>query len=94
MYIQTVQGRIQDDILWYLSLHFSRRGFSPSTTTLNFLLERKNLISLIKLAEKCSFYSKPGWYVVSEALSISKNTAAVDVLLLKFRVTWFVKLMH
>jgi hypothetical protein len=31
---------------------------------------------------------------VSKALPISKNTAAVDMLLLKLRVTWSVNLIH
>jgi hypothetical protein len=31
---------------------------------------------------------------VSKAFSISKNTAAVDILLLKFRVTWSVNPIH
>lgn len=61
----------------------------PSTKTLNFLFEWKELISLIKLVKKCNFYnlySKLGFHVVSEAFWISKNTAAVDILLFKFRV--------
>jgi hypothetical protein len=42
---------------------------SPSTETLNFPSERMELISLIKLVEKCNFdnlYSKPGYHVVSK----------------------------
>jgi hypothetical protein len=31
---------------------------------------------------------------MSKAFSISKNTAAVDILLLKFRVTWSTSLIH
>jgi hypothetical protein len=61
------------------------------------MFERKEIISLIKLVEKCIFdnlYSKPGCYVVSKAFSISKNTAVVDILLLKFRVTWSVSVIH
>jgi len=57
--------------------------------TLNFLLERNELISLIKLDEKCnldSLYSKPGCHVVSKAFSISKKTAAVDILLIVIEV--------
>jgi len=69
---------------------------STSTETLNFLLERNDLISLIVLAERfhlINFYSKPGCQVVSKAFSISKNTAAVERLL-TFKVTWFVSLIH
>jgi hypothetical protein len=54
---------------------------SPSTETENVLLERKKLMSLIK-AEKFildNLYSKPLCHVVSNAFSISKNTAAVDM---------------
>jgi hypothetical protein len=53
-------------------------------------------MSLIKLTEKSNFdtlYSKPVCHVVSKAFSISKNTAAVDMLL-KLRVTWSVSLIH
>jgi hypothetical protein len=32
--------------------------------------------------------------VVSKAFSVSKNAAAVDILLLKFNVTWSVSLVH
>jgi type II secretory pathway component PulL len=68
---------------------------SSSIETLNFQFERKELISLITLAENANFdslYSKPEFQVVSKAVSISKNTAAIDILLLKFKVT--VNFMH
>jgi hypothetical protein len=54
-------------------------------------------MSLFKLTEKSNFdnlYSKPVCHVVSRAFSISKNTAAEDMLLLKLRVTWSVILIH
>jgi hypothetical protein len=35
-----------------------------------------------------NLYSKPQCHVVSKAFSISKNTAAVDIVLLKLGVTW------
>jgi hypothetical protein len=38
--------------------------------------------------------SNPECHVMLEAFSISKNIAAVDILLLKFRVTWSVSLIH
>jgi hypothetical protein len=49
---------------------------SSSTETLNFLFERKELISLIIPAENSSFdnlrvYSRPGCHVVSKAFSIT-----------------------
>jgi len=47
------------------------------------------------LAENCNWdnlYNKP-WSHVSQAFSISMNTAAVDVLLLKFEVTWPISLI-
>jgi hypothetical protein len=72
-------------------------GSSRSTITLNFLLEMNELIKLIKMGEKCtlkSLYSKQGCHVISKVFSISKKTAAVDILLLKFKVTWSVSLMH
>jgi hypothetical protein len=63
---------------------------SPSTET-EFSIRKTELMSLIKLAEKATFdnlytSSKPVYRVVSNAFSISKNTAAV-VLLLKLRVS-------
>jgi hypothetical protein len=70
---------------------------SPSTETLNFLCERKEPKSLIELVENSNLdnlYSKPEYHVVSKAFSMSKNTANVDILLLKLRVTWSVSLMH
>jgi len=70
---------------------------SPYTETLNFLLVRNELMSFIKFTEKCNFnnlYSKPGCHAVSKAFSIFKNTAAVDILLLKLRVTWSVNFVH
>jgi len=48
---------------------------SPSTITLNFLLEMNELISLIKLDEKCnldSLHSKPGRHM-SKAFPICKK---------------------
>jgi hypothetical protein len=71
--------------------------FHPRPKTLNFLSERKELISLIWLVENSNLhnlYNKPVCHVVSKAFSMSKNTAAVDILLLKLRVTWSVSLIH
>jgi len=88
-----VQGRGQDGTCgtpFYISWG---KDISPWTITLNFLLERNEPVSLIKVDEKCNFDSlcnKPGFQVESKAFSISKNTAAVDMLLLKFKVTWSV----
>jgi hypothetical protein len=70
---------------------------SPSTETLNLLCERREPISLIKLVENSNLdnlYSKPECHVVSEAFSMFKNTADVDILLLKLKVTWSVSLRH
>jgi hypothetical protein len=53
----------------------------PSTETLNFLWEQKELISLSRLIEHFSLdnlHSKIMFHVASKAFSISKNTAAVD----------------
>jgi len=38
--------------------------------------------------------SKPGCHVESKAFSMSKNNAAVDIFLLKFKVIWSVSLIH
>jgi hypothetical protein len=59
---------------------------SPTIQTLNFLWDRKEQISYIKLAENSNLYnlySKPVCHAVSEAFSITKNGAAVDILVLK-----------
>jgi hypothetical protein len=59
--------------------------------------ERKALMSLIKLVENSNLnnlYSKPECHVVSEAFSMTKSTATIDILLLKLRVTWSVSLIH
>jgi hypothetical protein len=58
---------------------------SPSSRTLNFLAVRKEAISLmrfVKNSDSYNLYSRPECHVVS----ISKNTEAIDILLLKFRV--------
>jgi len=76
-YIQSVQSRGQDGTLQHTSLYVSRREQCPSTITLNFLLERNELMGLIKRDENCnlgSLYSKPGSNVVSKAFSMSKKT--------------------
>jgi hypothetical protein len=39
-------------------------------------------------------YNKPGCNVVSKDFSISKNTIAVDMLLLKFNITWSTSFTH
>jgi hypothetical protein len=54
-------------------------------------------MSLIKLVENSNsdnIYSKPECHMGSKAFSMSKNTAAVDILLLKLRVTWSVSLIY
>jgi hypothetical protein len=54
-------------------------------------------MSLIILVEKFNLdnlWSTPGCHVVPKAFSISKNTATVGILLLKFKVTWSASLIH
>jgi hypothetical protein len=70
---------------------------SPSTETLNFLRQRKEPISLIKLVENSNldyFYSKRDCHVISKTFSMSKNTAVIGIIMLKLRVTWSVSLIH
>jgi hypothetical protein len=72
-------------------------NISPSTETMNLRCERKELMSLIKLVQNSNLdilYSKPHCHVLLMAISMCKNTAAVDILLLKLRVTWSVSLIH
>jgi hypothetical protein len=69
---------------------------SPSAETLNFHYERNALIRLIKMVENSNLnnlYIKPGCLVVSKVFFISKNSAAVDILLLKLSITWSVSLI-
>jgi hypothetical protein len=69
---------------------FLGKESSPSTEILNYLLFKKEAISLIRLIKNCIFdslCSRPECHVVSKAFSMSKDTAAVDILLLKFRET-------
>jgi hypothetical protein len=95
---QVIQCEGQDGPLWHSCLYTVSLGvdISPFSETLNFLCERNGLISLIRLVENSiidNLYSKPGCYNVSKAFPISKNTAAVDILL-KLKVTWSVSLIH
>jgi hypothetical protein len=72
-------------------------GFSAFYRNDEFALWKKELMSFIKLVENSNLdnlYSKPECHVVSKAVSMSKITAAVDILLLKLRVTWSFTLMH
>jgi hypothetical protein len=67
------------------------RGVDISRSAENhLLLERNGLISFIMLAENCNWDNlyKPRCHVVSKAFPLSKNTAVIDTLLLKFKVTW------
>jgi hypothetical protein len=56
---------------------------SPSNKKLNFLSVRKEAISLMSLVENYksyNLYRRPECHVVSKAFSISKKTAAVEIL--------------
>jgi hypothetical protein len=69
---------------------------SASTITLNFLLERNELVSPIKLDEKCSLgtlYNKPVCYVLSNSFTISKKIAAVDVIVIEVE-SYVVRKLH
>jgi hypothetical protein len=62
---------------------------SPYTEALNFLLVKYDLMSFIKYTGNFNFHnlhSKPVCHVVSKAFSVSKKMAAVDKMLLKFKV--------
>jgi hypothetical protein len=95
IYIHVVQSRGQDRTLRHPCLHFPWLRHFPFTKTLSFHCERKELMSLLKLVKNpnlSKLYSKPGCHMVSKAFSMSKNTMAIDILLLKLRVmrphTW------
>jgi hypothetical protein len=54
-----------------------------------------NLMRLVKIIILTIYiYSRPECHVVSKAFTISMNTVGVDILPLKFIVTWSVSLMH
>jgi hypothetical protein len=62
----------------------------------SFPSERKELISLIRLINNFNLhnlYSNPRCHVVAKAFSIFKNITAVDMILFKFKVIWFVSLI-
>lgn len=66
-----------------------------SMEALNFLWEGKCLMCLTVLMENCNLndlYYKPGCRVISKALLMSKNTAAVGILF-TYMVTWSVSLI-
>jgi hypothetical protein len=70
---------------------------SPPTEILNYLSGRNKLIILIKLVNNFNLddlYSKRKCHFVSKVFSVPKNTAAVDMFLFKFKVTWSVSLIH
>jgi hypothetical protein len=69
---------------------------SPSIKALNIVSVRKEAISLMRLVENSysdNLCSRPECHVVSKPFSISKNTGAVDILLI-FTVTWSASLIH
>jgi hypothetical protein len=83
IYILVIECGGQDGTLWHSAYIYLGVDNSPSTETLHFLWDRNELINLINLTENSNLdnlQSKPGF-------SISNNTAAVDILLLKLRVT-------
>jgi hypothetical protein len=95
--IQIVQSRGVDRSSRHLCLHYPWRRHFAFNRNPEFFLWQKELTSLINLFEKSNFdslYSRPVCHVVSKAFSMSKNTAAVDILLLKLRATWSVSLIH
>jgi hypothetical protein len=67
-------------------------GLSLNSTETS--LQLSNLIRLIENFSSDNLYNKPRCHAVSMAFSITKNTAAVDILLLKFKVTWSISLIH
>jgi len=71
-YVQTVQDRGQGYILWHPYSYFPGRWKFRSCRILNFLLERNELISIIKLAGNSNLdnlCNKAGYQVVSKAFS-------------------------
>jgi hypothetical protein len=96
-YIHNVEYRGQDGTLRHHRLYIPWRRNLTFDRNLNVVSERNELISLIRLLENLNYnnlFSKPNCHVVPKAFSISKNIEAVDMLLLKFKVTWSVSLIH
>jgi hypothetical protein len=76
---------------------FLGADISPSTENLNYLCERKERISFIRLIENVNsdnLYSKLRCRILSKAFSIFKSTAGVNILLLKFKLRRSVSLIH
>jgi hypothetical protein len=67
---------------------------SPSTETQSFLPKRASLFKRTENSNLEHIHSKPLCHVQSKAFSISTDTAAADILLLKFWVTWYVSLVR
>jgi hypothetical protein len=97
VYIQTVQCGGQTEPCGTAACISLGANISPSTQTLNFPYKGKQFISLIMLVEKFNFdnlYSRAKCHLVSKAFSISKNTAVVDKLSLKFWIMGSVSLIY
>jgi hypothetical protein len=63
----------------------------------DFSVGNKQTTKLDYLAENCkldNLYNSAGYHVVSKAFSISKNAAAVDMLLLNLKCTWSINPIH
>jgi hypothetical protein len=94
MYRLSNIGR-KDRTLRHTYRYFSqRRKFAFYQDFLSLWNEAISLMYLVDNSNSDTLYSRPECHIVSKALSISKNTAAVDTLLLKFWVTWSASLIH
>jgi hypothetical protein len=103
IYIHIEKSKGQDRTLWHPCLQYPWRWHFAVHRNSEFSLWKganklgeKEPISLNKLVENANLdnlYSKPECRVISKAFSMSKNTAAVDILLLELRVTWSLSLM-
>jgi hypothetical protein len=97
IHIYTVQCGGQGWTLWCPCLYTPWRRHFTLDQDSEISKRKIELISLIILLENFNLdylHSKPRCDVVSKAISICKNTAAVDMLLLKFNVTWSVSLIY
>jgi hypothetical protein len=80
-----------------LCLYIPWRRYFTSDRDSVFSLRTKKLRNLIRLIENFNLdnlYINPRCHILVKVLSISENTAAVDMSLLKFKVTGSISLIH
>jgi hypothetical protein len=97
IYIQTVQYWGKNRTLRNPCCWFSWHRKFTFSQDFKFSVSEKEAISLMRLVNNTNshnLYSRPERHVALKTTSISKNTAAINILLLKFRVIRFASLIY